>query len=913
MNVTPIELHNELKSVHKLRERNKELKQKLAKKYRHVIQLERRIAQLEGMVYISQSGVVSDSEPPPGMDEGELAPLTSEQITAFADQDAGWTATKVGTYDPTMDLAHNNNSELGNFLQRPIRQSAQTWVVGQPFFYKFNPWAAFCENSYVRDKIKNYELLRMKLHVKFVISGTKFHYGRALAAYNPYVAGDDITVDRNFIPQDLIQASQKPHVFLNPTKNTGGQLDLPFFWPKNYMSIPDGDWDGMGEIVISSFGNLLHANGGNDPVTITTYIWAEDVVLTIPTGSDPPLQSQSGRKKNRRSAKDEASTINASDEYGQGIISRPAAAVAKAAGALTNLPIIGPYMTATQIGANATSRIAQLFGYCRPNLVSDIVQIKPAPGGNLSNTDAADGAQKLTLDSKAELTVDSRTVGLDGTDEMGILDYCTRESYLTQFTWNPDTGPDSLLWNSRVCPMQLDQNGSEIHMTPLAHMSTVFSYWQGSIKFRFQIVKSDFHKGRILVRWDPNSNLSSVNYNTNYSRVVDIAETDDFEIVVGWGQADPFLPCGVPFDTGSNFSDSIRLIPDSTSNGVLELTVLNDLVCPSADAPISVNVFVSACDDYKLAVLNNEALTDYHLFPGGDPGPGLARSGDGESKVSFSETDPTIYESQSAKPNIETGDTTNSDKPTTPSELATIGGRSDQDDPTYSVFFGDPPSSIRELCKRYAFTRFWMPDHAAGNEMRWSDLLNKDMPYYTGSDSGGLDSSGTVGPSAFSSWFAPSYAGVRGGYRKKYMFITGEGGTIPIASRRGSINTGNGEMTATDMVIAAPQAYKQALISAHGGNYTGNGAVATNTFVNNTLEVELPYYMAKRFSSPRIVTAQNLDCNSHTVTTQSHETGNLSVVRSNPYYQFDAVAEDWSLFFFTGVPIYYQYSLDESP
>lgn len=93
----------------------------------------------------SQSGVVSDSDPAPGTRESEVAPMSKEQITSFADQDAGWVTEKVGMYEPTMDLANNNDSELGNFLKRPIRQSAQTWLVGQPFFYKFNPWTAFCE------------------------------------------------------------------------------------------------------------------------------------------------------------------------------------------------------------------------------------------------------------------------------------------------------------------------------------------------------------------------------------------------------------------------------------------------------------------------------------------------------------------------------------------------------------------------------------------------------------------------------------------------------------------------------------------------------------------------------------------------------------------------------------------------
>lgn len=235
-----MEVNNELILVCKLRDRNHELKLKLAKKYRHVVQLQKRVLHLESLVYNSQSGVTSDSQPPPGMKEEEMAPMATHQITAFADQDAGWTTTMLGGHDSTMDLGSNANSALGNFLERPIRQSAQTWLVGQPFYYKFNPWTAFCDNEFVKAKISNYELLRMKLHVKIIISGTKFHYGRAMASYNPYTVGDEVTVDRNFIPQDLIQASQKPHIFLNPTKNTGGQLDLPFFYPKNFMSIPKG-------------------------------------------------------------------------------------------------------------------------------------------------------------------------------------------------------------------------------------------------------------------------------------------------------------------------------------------------------------------------------------------------------------------------------------------------------------------------------------------------------------------------------------------------------------------------------------------------------------------------------------------------------------------------------------------------
>lgn len=851
------------------------------------------------MLLISQSGVVSDEQPPPGLQETETSPTSQEQITAFADQDAGWVTEKVGMYESTMDLANNSDSELGNFLQRPIRQSAQSWIVGQPFFYKFNPWAAFCENSFVRDKIKNYELLRMKLNVKMVISGTKFHYGRALVSYNPYLKGDQVTVQRNFINQDLIQASQKPHFFLNPTKNTGGELSLPFFWDKNYLSIPDADWSDMGEIVISSFGNLLHANGGDDPVVVTTYIWAEDVVLTIPTSSDPPLASQSGRRGGKRSAKDNANSINNSDEYGQGIISKPAAAIAKAAGQLTALPVIGPYMTATQIGANATSKIAQLFGYSRPNIVTDIAQFKPSPTGNLVNIDAADGAMKLTLDSKAEITVDSRTAGLDGTDEMGILDYCKRESYLTQFDWTPSQAVDDLLWNTRVLPMQLDNINSEIHMTPLAHMATGFHQWQGSLKFRFQIVKSDFHKGRILVRWDPNQFTSSVDYNTNYSRVIDIAETDDFEIVVGWGQSEPWKECGTPYDSGSNFSDVSRLLADNTQgNGVLELAVLNDLVSPSVDAPISINVFVSACDDFKLADPRNSPYNNYHLFP-----------------------EPVVLTSQSSAPNTETGDLTQSDKPTSSGEIIPMAQKSEQDDATYMVFYGDPPCSIRELCKRYCFTRFWYPTTASANALRINGLRNKNMPYHTGYDPQGLDLAQdgvtplTVGPTAYASWFTPAYAGVRGAYRKKYFFSAPLTRQSPQVVRDGVQTTGNGTFFNSEVLLAAGRTVIQKYLSSRFSVGSGSGAAATNLGVNNTIEVEFPYYLPKRFSAARTIQAQSLDSNSHRVATTDVNAPDFFAnpqSYSTSYQQYDAVGEDFNLMFFTGVPIYYQYTMNET-
>lgn len=889
---------------------NKSLRATVTRKYVHCHRLKREIKHLQAMLdsgdepLESQSGVATTNSEP-GLTTSESAPMAEQQITAFADQDAGWVTEIHGQYDETMDRVESARSNLGEFLSRPIRQSVTTWTVGQPLFIRFNPWKEFLENPFVRDKIANYELFRCKMHCKMVISGTKFHYGRALASYNPLAGFDQVTVERNFLQQDLVQASQKPHFFLNPTKNTGGELCMPFFWEKNYLSLTNADYEQMGEINVKSFGNLLHANGGNDPVTVTIYLWAEDVVLTMPTSRSNVLASQSGRKKNTKSNlgdKNKRNSITANDEYGSGIISKPAAAIAKASGALSVLPSIRPYALATEMVASRIGEVAKIFGYSRPSVVTDIQLFKPNPTGNLANSDAADAVQKLTLDSKAELTLDTRTAGLDGVDQMGILDMAQRESYLTSFTWSPDEGPDTILWNSYVTPTLFAKLNSEIHPTPMAMLSSCFEAWTGSVRFRFQIVKSDFHKGRLLVRYDPQQNSPAVEYNTNYSRVVDIAEEDDFEIVVGWAQADAWLKCGTM--TGNEKFDTLRLPSDLTgeANGLLEINVLNDLVCPGPDSPISINVFVSMCEDAKFAAPSNAKLNTLHIFPPVNP----------------------VLESQSGMlDGTENPTNAMTDRPTGSNALQTIAEQGVEADHTYSVFYGDPPTTLRELMKRYTYTRSWIPGSAPEGRISIQTLFNKDAPYQSGWDPDGIDTSEVNGTTQltvvnkdFASWWTPCFAGVRGARRKKYFFTFGGAASTPVVQRDAYRDTNNGSFSIGTYEIAttSPQ-QKQKWATLRIARQSGTGSATTNLGINNTIEVELPFYSPKRFLPARFIRAQQIPSNTHrvvTTTSTPSETGPNIPKLDISYQQWDAVGEDFTLMFFTGCPILYNYVVNES-
>lgn len=442
-------------------------------------------------------------------------------ITHFTDDTKQWAYHVESEPDSTFSVNDNTADDLKMFFSRPIKIREYQWPVNSVFFEKFNPWSDFFRNKRVANRLTNFMNLRCKLCVRVLINGTIFHYGRAMLSYNPLHIDDNVTVDRAFFVQDLIAASQRPKIFIDPTLSQGGDICLPFFWYNNALNIPVGEFDKMGEMILQQINILKHANGSSDTVDISIYAWAEDVHLSIPTSADmDALVPQSG------------------DEYGQGIVSKPMGVLAKTAGALRSIPMISAYARAVEMAAGSMSSIATMFGYSRPNVVADIEQYKPMFLGNMANTRGADTAIKLALDPKQELTIDPRTMGLGSSDEMSIASIAKRESYLTQFPWTVSSQPETILWTSKVSPVLWDTltigSDTEYHFPATCFATMPFLKWRGSMKFRFQVVCSNFHKGRLKIVYDPYA-FESNEYNTNFTHVVDISKDKDFTVEIGWG------------------------------------------------------------------------------------------------------------------------------------------------------------------------------------------------------------------------------------------------------------------------------------------------------------------------------------------------------------------------------------------
>lgn len=776
------------------------------------------------------------------------------------------------TIDETRTLNDASDADLGSFFSRPVKVFEGVWPINVNIDDSFNPWKAYFENKRVVNRITNFNLLRCTLKVKFLINGNPFFYGRLMPTYIPLANDDSLTVVN--AQEDNVHLSQFPRLFIDPAISSGGEMKLPFFWYKDYMSIPNGDWDDMGKIQLTTLNRLKHVNGGDagtDLVTLTCYAWAEDVMLAGPTYVNAQgITPQSGM-----------------DEYPEhdGVVSKPAATVAKVAGMLTTVPRIGPFALATQLAAGALANMASVFGYSRPVIVAPPTPFRPAPVGDMCTTNSADNSKKLSVDVKQELSIDPRIAGLSDVDEMSIKHIASRESYWTQFDWVQGTQPNTHLWNCRVDPCVWDRTGTtstDAWLFPATAMASLpFRYWTGTMNYRFQIVASAMHRGRLAIQYDPVATPLVREDNVNYIEIIDIAQCREFTVSVSNNQPFTLLEHAEP---STETVDDIYNIEPLTSiasfgNGTLSVWVINDLTTPTTDPTVNndiqINVFLSAGDDFETFVPDS---TEYSKFVAIAPQSGI---------------ETTEIDSSSAQPYKGVD--------------AVIGQQSKDHLCRNKVYTGECITSFRQMLKRYEF-------HNRRVSARGGDTLCKfgqnAFPFYRGAVPGAVGESLSKGPYNYCNtllihWVALAFQGHRGSMRWK---------AIPNGYFEGKYDVVNPMKITRDLFglynqsTVSPVSYLTISEGAYEGlaenGLTYEGTALTTWAQNPNEEFEIPFYTRYRFEGGKPInfTTDNGEYEGFTITTKVASTTS----NQDGIDMYCAVGEDFTTYFFTGLPRLYR-------
>jgi hypothetical protein len=787
---------------------------------------------------------------------GNSTAVSPHETLTFRDGTPQWTTGIPSGYEDTRKQGMEMQPSLQDFFKRPVEILLAEWVPGSatPYSAIVNPWGNFWQNKRVVNRIAGYKLLQCTMKVKIMINGNAFYYGQLMADYVPLINSNTVDTTNTLNRAALVQASQRSHLYINPTKSTGGEMSLPFIWYYNSLDTVISQWNELGRLFIREINPLKHANGATTNVTLSMYVWAENVEMSAPTSSNPSTI-----------------TTQAGDEYSSSPVSNMASAVADAAGKMSGYPMIGPYAKATQMMSGGISGMAKLLGYSRPAQIQDSTPVRPKIISRMANTDCGDGPARLTVDSKQELTIDPSVVGVNEMDSMTIKSIATRESYLTTFTWAVNSVDNTRLWNTRVQPTLCVGDSTftpaMTWMPACAFASFPFKYWRGTMRFRFQIVCSDYHRGRLKFVYDPSFVPSTPEANLGFTRLVDLEKERDFVMDIGMAQSRSFLPVGDIGNAVSAYNTTAISSEDPTANGILGVFVATELTTPnsSINNDIQINVFVSTCDDIDYAEPTSSQIIDLTY-----------------STQAGEEAQPEV-----SAPISETSDEKAVDCLVT--------------DHTHDIHFGETYQSFRALLKRYAYQGTWLCPTAGDNI--WT-LTFHNFPYYRGRFTNAVNVDSTAAKSNLVqtnllTYLTPAYLAVRGSMRWKYMYASDKDANVAYfkvsRSASGAVTTTN---VATVPISTNNNTY---MVYKESREFNGlEGIDVTYNKAQPVLEFEVPYYSNARFMVAKdlqmAVTPVCTQYDRHRLIVDNHNTAISYIDR------YVSTGEDFSLVLFQGAP-----------
>lgn len=843
---------------------------------------------------------------------GDSKVETREQQFMFADDREGHKVIIPSAVDDVRSIRDEKFARFENFFERPLKLNAYKWQVGGTLFADINPWDDYLEHPVIVNRINNFKLLRGTMCFKIIVSGTPFHFGRAIACYQPLHRYDYVSDFNTLTPEPLVRMTSLPKIFIDPSDSSGGYMELPFFYHRDYVNITKREWINLGNIFLRTLNPLKHANGANNDVTVTTFAWMKDVELAGATSIDSTaLQPQMGEI-------DEANS--------NGAISGPATKVAGLAAKLGNVPYIGPYADATEMAAKGVASMAKLFGMSRPPQTKNVEPYKPEALSSMALTTVPDRSAKLTVDDKQEMSIDPRISGTSSTvDPLSIQNIVSHESWFDTFTWAVGDNVETFLWNCRVNPMIWREAAGTIYLTSVAYAALPFNTWSGSLEFRVQVVCSKMHNGKLRINYDPNYNsvvagdATLSQYLTSYSKVIDLRHSNDCTISIPMNQVQTFMEMPAPgLDAVTEVYSTTQYaaISDTLFNGTISISVLNELTTPNstADNDVEVNVYVKGGKDLTFREPTN-LLSRYAVVPiGFDP-----QMGEDE------EEEGAILDMQMSEAIHPDGDMQTENKPTQePCMDMTAAGMSTK---VGDVYYGEIIESFRPLIKRFNHhERISQTTTAATEYISYFTRsafprLKGEMPNAVTPILGGNFNFVNM---TLLNYIALGYSGLRGAVRWKLVPYIGGAVNASFAAEHRNVRYGQTSMYLnTAFETGDKSAELVANLAVTGSTslaalgviepYTGMaGGALAHSSVNYTLEVEVPYYSPLRFEPGKRINyeVRDLDydrgypydrilnttlCAANPLFGQGAET-------SSYYDAYVAAGEDFTTYFFTGAP-----------
>lgn len=522
---------------------------------------------------------------------------------------------------PLVDEHWRNNQAvqhglgLDTWFKRPIKLFDGDWSENLGLFLWFDPWRMWINNVSVRNKLGGYGLFRGNLNLKFVVNASPYQYAQLVMSYKPLAStatteftpalgtdtemidfsGGNMTTKMDVdIAADtrLMKRTTRWHKKVNVPEAHGMEMALPFIHYDQWLRI-DGTPVGPftpGRCTIASTGTLRSCSGtAGSAVEYTMYAWMDNFEFTRATF------------------------------FAQAYVHTPnhpapiKGASTGAAGVVPNLS--GLLRSGVHLMADAAMTA---LGLTKHSILKEPMPVTDLSNANLAVTDMNAPGNILAMSSANGVSIDPSIMQPDSEDHCAFAHILAKAPIVQRVDWGQVARSGNVLMTAWVSPEYgyvSSQNGfngfayNNVEHGPHSHVASCFKYWRGPITFHFEVVKTQFHKGRLAIIYEPNPEIAGTSNDTRLqiTKIMDISEVSELDFEVDFMATRPWLevsnwlhaPVGgtVALSTATSTLTDIGTrtgIPHPRIfNGSLRVIVLNALTSPVANAPVLIQMRVS--------------------------------------------------------------------------------------------------------------------------------------------------------------------------------------------------------------------------------------------------------------------------------------------------------------------------------
>jgi hypothetical protein len=460
--------------------------------------------------------------------------------------------------------------------------------------------------------------MRFKMKFKLQIAATPFHQGLlAMGFQYGLCAGTAATFNMYDRTNKAESITNLPHVRLDLSESTMCELEVPFLYPYEFLTL-DELWTSLSFNILGSIGICtivpVPAVSGITAPTMELYISLEDMeffgavpqTTSLITPQDGGIIPQAG------------GIMREQESDARPLSSASGAAATSLRFLAKGVPLISSIANTAAWWLDGVTGALRAWGYSKPQIKDPIIRVNMLSSAAENNVDIPSATVMCAPCASNTLTVTPELCATN-VDEMSLSYVLSQWSQLTLATQSTSAAHASVIYATNVGPanmwFRISSSAPYCNIEPPTASGTTstaffpshqfywasnFRLWRGGFRYRFTCAKTKMHGGRVMVTYVPNvfRNLTSGATNTiigpevsagtilqpfGYSAIYDLRDNNVFTFDVPYTANIPYL----------GFYDVM---------GSLSMSVMDPLQAPAVVAnAVQWLVEVQCLPDFELA------------------------------------------------------------------------------------------------------------------------------------------------------------------------------------------------------------------------------------------------------------------------------------------------------------------------